>query len=110
MHCLATTSKGYRSLDPGFLAQWSRDCRVSPEIFETDRDDWAGSICRKVKTIQDPVVLWVLTDYWLTVPVDHGRLDLAEDVVKLRGAEKIDLVGQVAYWDHIDHRVFLEAT
>lgn len=108
---IAATSPNYRHLDKGFLRQWGRYCPGVPvEIFETEQNDWAGSLHRKVQTIQEPAVVLVMSDYFMMGPADEERLRVAHDLVVGGSCEKCDLTTQVRYWDHVACDGMVEAT
>ena len=111
MYCIASTHSLYRHLDLGLLHQWTRYCPGIPiEIFETETADWSGSLVRKIETIADKSILWVLNDYWVTNPADLSRIQVARDLVESGRADKVDLAGQTNYWDHTDRGEMVEAT
>lgn len=104
---LCITSGVYEYLVPGFRYLWDKYTNGLPiEIVKTgDKEQWCADVARRVRMSCEDQILIVLEDYWLTQPLNTEQFTILESVVKY-GADKADLMEQVAYFAHEDYGRF----
>lgn len=128
MKILVSTCDRYDHILPGFAMQWNRywgapvtvlGFRPPPPLPDNfsfismapiEHMSWSAHLRDTIKDIKDDAIVLLFDDYWLTAPVDQGKVARMQRLVA-NGCAKGDLSRNTEHFNHKDiGRGLVEAT
>lgn len=80
------------------------DCHHERVYLGPQPAHWSDALVDFFQSVPEPYFALMLEDYWLHAPVDPAAIDLAETLIRVRDADKVDLGVAVERQKHQRYR------